>query len=540
MSAEEILPSRTIQEKDVEDEMHEEEDSVGFYRWIVNLGNTIGWRFLIILSVVQHLLKGFVNSFSGMSVSYIFALYNTPAPTVSIYRAVTQLPWSLKVLTGLCSDMLPIWGLHRAPYMIGSSILGTLAFLSIGIVPTALLPVQVVVVCLFMIQLQISTNDILTQAKYAEKIREFPRFGPSILSFVWFGGDVGSLVAAVLSGAVISAFGAKSVFVICSVPAFACIIPVMLNFLGENVKSDDEVVKRRDRFFAQPETLFLCMVIYAGAVAIMACGILIQDVTVNFTVTAIVFLGMLTMFSLFLSPSIAKFAAFALIQASLQAEVGAASFYFLTDTVEQYPEGPHFSPFFVNSVLGSAGAILSMVGVLTYAKFFSRYSYRNLILCANFASMVLEGLDSFFYSHLNRALGIPDHVFVLGNSVCKTVVEQWRFMPLVVILSYLCPKDMEATMYALLAACHNMGQTIALSSGAMLLHVLDVTPNGTAGESEKFKNLWLASLISSLLPLVPLLLTIKFVPDVSQGDRVLTTNADATSGSLWRHWTHVD
>lgn len=33
---------------------------------------------------------------------------------------------------------------------------------------------------------------------------------------------------------------------------------------------------------------------------------------------------------------------------------GGAAFYFMTDTPSQYPEGPHFTPIFYNSVIGSA------------------------------------------------------------------------------------------------------------------------------------------------------------------------------------------
>lgn len=50
--------------------------------------------------------------------------------------------------------------------------------------------------------------------------------------------------------------------------------------------------------------------------------------------------------------------------------------------------------------------------------------------------------------------------------------------PGVVILSQLCPPGLEATMYALLAGCHNLGGTIASATGAWVLQVLEVQPAG--------------------------------------------------------------
>ncbi len=45
-------------------------------------------------------------------------------------------------------------------------------------------------------------------------------------------------------------------------------------------------------------------------------------------------------------------------------------------------------------------------------------------------------------------------------------------MPGVVILSQLCPPGMEATMYALLAGCHNLGNSISANLGAYMLQLL--------------------------------------------------------------------
>merc|ERR1719454_1816874 len=117
---------------------------------------------------------------------------------------------------------------------------------------------------------------------------------------------------------------------------------------------------------------------------------------------------MLVTFLLFLSPIIAKFNAFAFIQTSLSWQMGSSAFYFFTDTPEQYPEGPHFSEFFFNSVMGTVGAIFSLVGIYSYHRWGCHWSYRKLILVTNVVSAILSLFDIPLYTRYNVKLGIPD------------------------------------------------------------------------------------------------------------------------------------
>ena len=129
--------------------------------------------------------------------------------------------------------------------------------------------------------------------------------------------------------------------------------------------------------------------------------------------------------------------------------------------------------------------------------------------------------------------------FHQGTGALQNVMNQWQWMPQVIILSYFCPKGMEATMYALLAGCHNLGNTIASSWGALLLETLEINPNGSTGESDQFTNLWKASLLASVLPLISVVALFHFIPDVKQGDRIVDPNASATRDSMWRRYWNL-
>jgi len=282
----------------------------------------------------------------------------------------------------------------------------------------------------------------------------------------------------------------------------------------------------------------LCMLMFAGTLGLMFLGIVYESVTVNAAAALVVAAVMLVSFSVVLRPVVAKVNAFFLLQTAMNISIGGASFYFYTDSPSQYPEGPHFSTEFYSSVLGVVGSVCSLFGIYTYQRYMRDWTYRGLLLMTNIVVSVLSVSDVVMFTRLNIRLGVPDHAFVLGSSVLTTVVAQWMWMPGVVILAQLCPKGMEATMYALLAGCHNLGNVIASNCGALVLEWLGCTPSGEPQESAKFKWLWVGSALSTVMPMFTLLLLPLMIPAARQTEKLLEENdRDATTGSLWKRWT---
>lgn len=174
---------------------------------------------------------------------------------------------------------------------------------------------------------------------------------------------------------------------------------------------------------------------------------------------------------------------------------------------------------------------------MIYNKYMKEWTYQWLLLMSNLLISVLSLFDIVMFTRYNVVLGIPDHVFVLGSSVASTIISQWQWMPGIVMLSQLCPKGMEATMYALLAGCHNLGNTLSEYLGAYILEWLSIQPSGVENEARQFDNLWIAAVIATVLPTLTLCLIPFMIPDAKQTDKLLDDNEkSATVGSLWRQW----
>merc|ERR1719217_1533383 len=119
--------------------------------FVNNLAHHFGCKLLWLLFAAQFLLKGFARDFALKADPYIYKLYHVPANRMQVYQGVTQLPWAMKPIIGLVSDIFPIRGYNKAPYMCATSAIGVATFLMVGLTTEASLPITGLVVCFIMI-----------------------------------------------------------------------------------------------------------------------------------------------------------------------------------------------------------------------------------------------------------------------------------------------------------------------------------------------------------------------------------------------------
>jgi len=504
--------------------------------WFQKLNETYGWKILFILFASQHVLKGFVMSLTLSSNDYLLKEFHLTGPHLQLYKAIISLPWALKPLVGILSDSVPIFGYRKAPYILIATVLGITAFAVVG--SNANLQLYEVVTCLFFGNLHVSVSDLLTEAKYSEKIREDPSHGPDLVTYVWSGVTMGAFVAVSSSGLLISSYGPRLVYLICAVTSSFVLFPTLINCLEEKQMTAEEVSAHRGRMIKHEKVVIYLSVLVAGCVGAMAAaGLIITNVTTSFYVSLVVAFMVLSAFTIFLRPDIGSVNAFYFIQTSCALGIDGATFYFFTDSAAVFPGGPNFSIFFYTTVVGLVAAMFNLIGLWSYANFAKAWKYQSLFFSANIFLSVINLCSVMLYSRLNLQLGIPDKVFVICGSVLQSLISTWMWMPGVVLMAQLCPRGMEASMYALLAGCHNIGSSVAQSFGAFMLENLHVNPTGKEGDPEQFGNLWIAALVSAIFPMFSLALIPYCVPDALQTDTILSENvSSATAGSPWERY----
>ncbi|MEL6163077.1 MAG: folate/biopterin family MFS transporter, partial [Cyanobacteria bacterium J06628_3] len=166
-----------------------------------------------------------------------------------------------------------------------------------------------------------------------------------------------------------------------------------------------------------------------------------------------------------------------------------AFFFFTTNEL-------HFQPEFLGRVR-LVTSVAALVGIWIFQRFLKSVPFRVIFAWSTVLSTILGLTTLLLVTHANRAIGIDDHWFSLGDSLILTVMGQIAYMPVLVLAARICPPGVEATLFALLMSVTNLAALVSHETGAALMHYLGVTETN-------FDNLWLLVTITNLSTLLPL------------------------------------
>lgn len=513
------------------------EDLSGFHDWIWALRCNFGYEFLVFLFVTQHLMKGFMVQFSLHSYHYLFRAHGLAGPRIQVLNGVCRAPFVLRPMVALVSDVFPIFGYRKSPYMAGASILGLIGFIIVGLVPPASLTTVGLVFGVCLQNMQYASCDLLSDAMYTARMRQRPERSTDLVTFIFIGMDAFGLVATFTSGFVISSYGPEAVSSFAILPAIVVLWVILRGYAQEQpVSSDDSRAMRRKYFDQESEMSVLCVLIFCAGIVIMVAALVFRSSIVNLAVSSCVSFCVIFCFGLLLSPTIAMFLVFGILSKASHLDFDGSTYYFMTDTAEQFPEGPHFEELFYVSVRGSAICICSLLGVWTYRRYLQHYSYRFVIVMTTVVISCIHFANLLFVTRTNLKFGIHDQVFVLCGEATH-IIQQWHGMLQIIILARLCPSGMQSTILALAGGSHAIGAAVSRSASACLLELFDVRPDGSPSESEQFKYLWCCVLIGALAPLFFVAAFIRLVPVETDMDTVDRAGGyTATGGSFWLRW----
>ena len=125
-------------------------------------------------------------------------------------------------------------------------------------------------------------------------------------------------------------------------------------------------------------------------------------------------------------------------------------------------------------------------------------------------------------------MGISDKaMYMVGDAIIYDICYTLNFMPAVLLTSKLCPKDMEATTYALLAGFQNFGQQVSRTIGVALISMFDIQTEAPC----KWEGLpELIALAHIILPLILVPLTFVLIPEAKITDNLLEDPPGGSGG----------
>eukprot|EP00854_Cymbomonas_tetramitiformis_P030539 gene30539-38191_t len=146
-------------------------------KYFRRLSSAFGAKFILFTMLVYGIQQGTGEVWLEMA-SYWYLLDAPPKglglsnTMYTTLQMACNTPWQIKSIYGMISDLVPIRGLHRSPYIAFAGTVGVLSFLTLSLVPTEQF---VVFVALFVANLSIAMPDVMIDAAVAERCRAQPR-----------------------------------------------------------------------------------------------------------------------------------------------------------------------------------------------------------------------------------------------------------------------------------------------------------------------------------------------------------------------------
>ncbi|KAK9843802.1 hypothetical protein WJX81_006900 [Elliptochloris bilobata] len=410
----------------------------------------------------------FVQGILGLSrlgVTYLYKdEFHLDPASVALLTSISAVPWVVKPLYGFLSDTVPILGYRRRSYLVICGVLGALSWAAMAAVVRS--PVGAVAATVVG-SLGTACSDVVVDSIVVERCRGHPQAtAGSLQSLCWAAAALGGVASAYFSGSLVEAWGPRGVF------GLTAVFPLIVSAAAALI---DEQPVAAPKLKASADT--------RSAAAVLA-GRLVAQLEALW--------GAINQRSILLP------AAFVFLwQATPTAET--AMFYFQTNALG-------FSPEFLGRVR-LAGALASLAGVGVYNAALKEVPLRRMFLWTSILGAGLGLTQILLITGTNRALGLSNELFVLGDSVVLTVLGQVAFMPVLVLAARLCPEGVEATLFATLMSILNGGAFTGSALGSALTAALGVT-------ADDFRLLWVLVAVCTLSSLLPLPL-LWLVPDAS-------------------------
>lgn len=485
-----------------------------------------GWRFLLFVCTSQMLLKGLVYYIvSNLMLPLFKQVFQVDASHLQFMLLIVMIPWSIKPLLGLCSDLLVIGGYHKRPWLYFSLVAGMLgsglAFLAFSRYSAVGMSL-----CLMGVQFEIATFDLMSEASYSAIMRDRPEIGSDIVVLVQACQHAGAIVAMLFVGAMADAQVFNGLFGICMGLCLLPLVPTVAGWISEppvpQGTGGSENYKTREnrcssarkcsnfiRLTATDESLadaghrrgMIAIIAFTGLAApITAICVNALDPSIGLAIALLLTIG--SLFGAFVAfpRMVFNVAAFQVFTSLSRPALGSAMDYFYTADETCLPGGPHFSMTFYMTTAGLIGTIMTFFSTFLYKMTLSKLRFRTVLITTTILSGAIGASDLILVLRVNKWFGFSDKAFYLtGEAIFEPVLNMLNYIPMMVLLSKVVPEGMESSCFAYLAGLSNFASMISELSGGLIFEAAGVMTVGKCN----FDNLWWLILICHVgLPIV--------------------------------------
>ncbi|KAH9253635.1 hypothetical protein BASA81_008471 [Batrachochytrium salamandrivorans] len=472
-----------------------------------------GWRYVVLVVCVYGVSQGAGEGLMYFAQQYWLTdtLELSPSKFAEV-DAITSIPWQIKSLYGIASDVLPMFGYHRTPYMVGTSLIGLVAFaglwkmdLALGVGGTTWL--------LFWANLSIAAPDVMVDASVAQKSSINPALASDLQALCWASFGVFKIASLLVVPTIMQRLGVRVVFGVAMVTSVAVTVPSLLGWMGEERKQDEPsmgLITKLGEFctnansgpFVRLSLLLTGMSLAMGVVAMFMPHYAIAAFAL--LVVTPVIACLVYVYESKVNVTLAKFSLYIFLSGAIQPSSPVLFYWMKQDDFNCALDLPCFSPDFI-STISVVGYVTFVVATLTYNRYLTGVSYRKIYAATQFGLFALNLLDLVWVNRWNKTVfAVSDKAFVLGDEVISPMISRWNVMPMLILASQLCPTGVEATFFAMTMGLSNFGGTLGEYFGVGLMEWFGLG----AHQYDQLGEFVIARSLCRLLPLllIPLLL----------------------------------
>ena len=499
-----------------------------------SLQDVLGFRFITYLIIIQLFGKGLLYGIVGSLVLPLYQLIGIDGVSYQLYATIAEIPWSLKPIFGVLSDLLVIGHYNKRYWLVLGNFIGSSFALLLAIFLNLKNSVFICF-CFFAMELQIALQDLMTEAKYAEIMRDNPESGSSIVSFVNALNSMGTLISVIIVGILADkdSFNDYTILLyVCFGISLLPVIPTLLGWLpevrvnkclGKTQKEDEEEVDilineiSNDNPTNKSNTLRYALVFSTGLISIVIAIVFVFSTLAVAIITSVsLIIALLVSYKAFGKLITNAILYRCLTYLTYWGLSGALGYFYTSSCVK---DGPHFSYEYYITWTGVIGAVMSFLGASIYQFVFGKTRIRSALIITIVLSMVFSFFDVIIAKRWNLVIGIPDKwAYMFGDAICYNLIDMLNYIPLMTLISKICPKKLETTTYAFVSGISNLARILSYIIGAYAtdwFKIQTVIPCN-------FDNLWILVLIGhislSLLVLIPA--TFILIPNILPTDDI--------------------
>ncbi|CAN0901047.1 Probable folate-biopterin transporter 4 [Linum grandiflorum] len=451
--------------------------------WTKQMKRSFGGSFLWLVCLI-YFTQGF-RSFVWTAVSYQMKDKLKLSPSASQFvSSVAFFPWSIKPIYGIVSDCISIKGRKRVPYLIIATVLSLVPWPILGLNSTFRNSSWYLMVLLTAQNLGSAMADVVVDAMIAEAVRfEKASFAGDLQSLSWFSMALGGICGSLLGGFALSNLPIDTIFLLFSVlPAiqlFSCCLVEENPVVGEVVSASDDSDDANGSSHSDDNSYLLRK---SSTTSSRRRKKQKKGKKKKFSSNSQVAekrnsgkLGWY--YSL-------KSASYSLLQAFRQPIILRPMAWFFLAHIT-YPNLSTVMFYYQTEFLNLDAAFLGttrvvgwlglMLGTFVYNRHLKTMKLRKILLYTHIGLSLLTFLDMVLVSRMNVAYGITDKHMVLFGSALADAINQFKFMPFLILSGQLCPPGIEGTLFALFMSINNLGSTVGSFVGAGLASLLNLS-----------------------------------------------------------------